>query len=908
MRFIGIVLFIACPWWPALGAALDAAQTNTIADTMVRLCVGGGRTEATSGTGSGGADLSLRSLDVTGNLKGEFKINKSSAEGLVKGLDSALSQVAADQADKVRVCLQPVRERLLDVMLPPHEALPTDAEINGVLRACSESRTDQVDANLLGAVNVWRAERLQGRAKVESLGQVILSFKDESIRLEAYKIYIQCLKDFLGKRGLSQPATKLPSIYLARVIDPPGNELAPTKSTIWVSSTGDAEFTLDSIEVSHHPGNCYSMGDTETLPVADYAFHFSYGSWATHALSPALRLGPGTSKNISFTLALAPSGSFTSVCGYVSAKLYYHGSDGSNGRLEIDQERADGLFLASVLDTEIAIIQSTAARRGRGRVYSPSGAVREVTREDKIPPLIYSPVDFDAYDGKVHFKFSEIDFRSRELLNYALQDSETAIPALVSEVPNQRGIAISLCATIPDKRCEDALRANTGNDEQLRVSAHFLALRHLVRPTNSLAEFVLSHAEKIGQSHFNYMDVMAALARTHTGNWAHAMLSIAENKASARELLYASRYDLDLVSLNKLQEILVAKLDEHIAAGKLDNNDVILAVKFLLATQGPQWVENLLQDLSVHEPLPSGITTIRDTFGAQLLANAIGVPVSVDWLYGGRPISVSAEPHGGWNGSKEASLRISMTTLGIYLSNVKETAGSWTHYSNRDNWIKLRTEQERDAVRDVAKEYGFGGFWAIQLMAGSDRPGDARALKELCSDTIRGQSALAALAVRHVAISTPDLADCAIGYAKSNAPEIKKSYASREVESGAEAAVIALAARREGSWSQALVELATLNGSHRRLSFEALGSYAGLMSPEMSENLKKVMEKFWLSLSENDVPEVMDAAKISLQLGMEPDIIRPKVLKIEQHGSSLKARDKDELRRALQLLGVSAKN
>jgi len=85
---------------------------------MVRLCVGGGHTEATSGGGSGGADLSLRSLDVTGNIKGEFKISKSSAEGLVIGLDNALGQVAADQADKVRTCLQPVRERLLDVMLP----------------------------------------------------------------------------------------------------------------------------------------------------------------------------------------------------------------------------------------------------------------------------------------------------------------------------------------------------------------------------------------------------------------------------------------------------------------------------------------------------------------------------------------------------------------------------------------------------------------------------------------------------------------------------------------------------------------------------------------------------------------------------------------------------------------------
>src|SRR5689334_10183565 len=73
------VFFLACAWsWPIVGAAQDARETERIADTMVRLCVGGGRTDVTSGTGAGGADLSLRSLDVKGNLKGEFKINKSS--------------------------------------------------------------------------------------------------------------------------------------------------------------------------------------------------------------------------------------------------------------------------------------------------------------------------------------------------------------------------------------------------------------------------------------------------------------------------------------------------------------------------------------------------------------------------------------------------------------------------------------------------------------------------------------------------------------------------------------------------------------------------------------------------------------------------------------------------------------
>jgi hypothetical protein len=119
MRVVGSALLAVCAWWSVLAAAQDAVETEKVADLMVRLCVGGGHTEAMSGTAAGGADLSLRSLDVRGNLKGEFKINKSSAEGLVNGLDNALGQVAADQADKVRACLRPVRERLLDVMLPP---------------------------------------------------------------------------------------------------------------------------------------------------------------------------------------------------------------------------------------------------------------------------------------------------------------------------------------------------------------------------------------------------------------------------------------------------------------------------------------------------------------------------------------------------------------------------------------------------------------------------------------------------------------------------------------------------------------------------------------------------------------------------------------------------------------------
>jgi hypothetical protein len=124
-------------WASASVAQSDApADVQSIVDNMVRLCLGGGSTQAITGAATGGTDISLR--DVKGNLKGEFKINKSIVEGLSNGIDNALTQVAADQADKVRDCLKPVRDRLLDLWLPAHSPstpdIPSIADIGGLWR------------------------------------------------------------------------------------------------------------------------------------------------------------------------------------------------------------------------------------------------------------------------------------------------------------------------------------------------------------------------------------------------------------------------------------------------------------------------------------------------------------------------------------------------------------------------------------------------------------------------------------------------------------------------------------------------------------------------------------------------------------------------------------------------------
>jgi hypothetical protein len=102
----------------ALNEAQVTPDLQQKIDTMVRLCIAGGRQFTVTGGGSGGAEISLRTLDVNGNLKGDFHVSKSQAEGLANGIDNAISQVAANEADKVRECLKPVRDRLLNILFP----------------------------------------------------------------------------------------------------------------------------------------------------------------------------------------------------------------------------------------------------------------------------------------------------------------------------------------------------------------------------------------------------------------------------------------------------------------------------------------------------------------------------------------------------------------------------------------------------------------------------------------------------------------------------------------------------------------------------------------------------------------------------------------------------------------------
>jgi hypothetical protein len=112
-RFLSAVLLaIGC-------SSANGAEDITLQewlDMFVDSCVGGGSSFFVSGGLDAAAGLSLKKLNAGGSIVGQVKVTKSTYRLLSEGISNAMSEVAAGQADKVRECLAPLRQNLLEAM------------------------------------------------------------------------------------------------------------------------------------------------------------------------------------------------------------------------------------------------------------------------------------------------------------------------------------------------------------------------------------------------------------------------------------------------------------------------------------------------------------------------------------------------------------------------------------------------------------------------------------------------------------------------------------------------------------------------------------------------------------------------------------------------------------------------
>lgn len=96
------------------GAKADEPTVQKWIDLFIDLCVGSGSSYNTTVSGSiTNTGIALESLTLEGSLKGEVVLARQQSKLLSDGLNNSMSEIEAEEADKVRDCLEPVRRQLL---------------------------------------------------------------------------------------------------------------------------------------------------------------------------------------------------------------------------------------------------------------------------------------------------------------------------------------------------------------------------------------------------------------------------------------------------------------------------------------------------------------------------------------------------------------------------------------------------------------------------------------------------------------------------------------------------------------------------------------------------------------------------------------------------------------------------
>lgn len=395
-------------------------------------------------------------------------------------------------------------------------------------------------------------------------------------------------------------------IFISRIINPPREGKSLT--TTWLTAEGDKTYIIDSIGIRHRGGGLYSSISGAVPPDAAYQFTYEFDSDELHALNPALRLVPTDQREVSFTLGLALSESkkIRSSGGRVTVKLYYHSQDGSRGFLVLEEPPQSATFISKLLGKVVK-----ESSYGFAMLVSENGMQMgfddETTNFLEYCPLIVSnirgitrlPTDRPAL----------LNLEEREPLNKAIIEQDK-VAHIMKELSAGNITAFDLCAALMNAECEQALIEAASNKDLLQAALSALAKRHLIKPSSTLASFMLSNWEDLSpdskKHHWWIDDALDALTFRPTGDWFSVLYKFAEHNGPERiHRLYLLRE-----KLNKDQYRQVEQLCWDILKTSWPDDG---AIRFLLGNaESPDMLESELLNLPISEPWERELQEIRE--------------------------------------------------------------------------------------------------------------------------------------------------------------------------------------------------------------------------------------------------------------------------------------------------------
>jgi TIR domain/Tetratricopeptide repeat len=326
--------------------------------------------------------------------------------------------------------------------------------------------------------------------------------------------------------GAIEPQKSGSRIYISRLINPPdGDDFIQARSTIWLAATGPETFIVDSITIEHSPGRITGGGRTGAVPPdAEYRFTVTNGSYRIHALEPALSLSPDDRREVSMTLGLSLEG-FVPPLGYVTARLHYHTYEGDAGELLLRNVPEGMAELSRLLDADVRAYLDD---RGDRMIVTPTGVQRGASAlASDVVDFRYLRLqypsdlkDYREYDQKywidhiVNASRGAVGFSDRDRINQIVAQRR-ATSAIVRELEGGKKLYFDLCAGLQDEESLAGLIRIAGSSESgFDQASRALAIRHLLRPSQVLADFVIQSLKEV--------NARAARPRTGWGqdpNW-----------------------------------------------------------------------------------------------------------------------------------------------------------------------------------------------------------------------------------------------------------------------------------------------------------------------------------------------------------------------------------------------------
>jgi uncharacterized protein YecT (DUF1311 family) len=107
------------------------------------------------------------------------------------------------------------------------QSLPTASEFQSLLTTCAQGSQLQIDADIIGsATSVYEGERTSGNASLSSQTKFLELFPPED-RLEALRLYNECIVQFLGRSQPDRQGSIAPGRFTPQPFQPQPTVMQP---------------------------------------------------------------------------------------------------------------------------------------------------------------------------------------------------------------------------------------------------------------------------------------------------------------------------------------------------------------------------------------------------------------------------------------------------------------------------------------------------------------------------------------------------------------------------------------------------------------------------------------------------------------------------------------------------------